>query len=427
MSSFEDKLKKLCEDEGKEDVLKKLTEESIPIPAEVKKLVVEHVIQDKGSSTYRRKLRLFSGSKPAPHGEVNFQTWRASAKQVVDDDGISEKEKRRCIMDSLLIPALNVVKNLPGTTTSEQLFKKLQKVYGTTESSEDMLYNFFEIFQKDKQLSSDFLQDLYTALTDILDASLETTDANTINEHLQNQFIRGCFDEELIAKLRLEEKKDDVRTPAPSFEELYESIKKEELKRDQKIKRKEAVSKKRIQQHNITKPELDGGSGDTTSVTEMYQLRSNFDRKNEELTKRMALLEASQKAICDQLKQLSQQLSSAFGTPTEPSPSQQSTNHAASSHEYRPQMYAGLSGQQASPHAGTSGQQYGQQSYNHNANRPANTVPTRFCYNCGIENHHMQRCRNDPNPTLVGEKIKQRSIEAAKQREASTAEQPLNI
>ena len=93
MASFEDEMKALCVKHGKDPdkTLKKDDEATIEIPPEVKKVVVEHLISDKGSSSsvHRRKLRLFSGSKPTPHGGINFASWRVSASQILDVESIN--------------------------------------------------------------------------------------------------------------------------------------------------------------------------------------------------------------------------------------------------------------------------------------------------------------------------------------------------
>ena len=101
MASFEEEMKALCAKHGKDPdkTLKKDDGATIEIPENVKKVVVEHLISDKGSSSsvHRRKLRLFSGSKPTPNGEINFSSWRVSASQILYDESIADNDKKRCI------------------------------------------------------------------------------------------------------------------------------------------------------------------------------------------------------------------------------------------------------------------------------------------------------------------------------------------
>ena len=149
--------------------MKQEVEEFIQIPDSVKKVGGEHVIQDRHqghqegrASVQRRKLRLFSGKTPTPSGEVNFATWRIAAKQIIEDEDVSKRNKRRSIMDSLMIPALNPVKNVSAATGADTILAKLVRVYGSTKSAEDMMYDFFEICQLPNQSASEYLEILYT-------------------------------------------------------------------------------------------------------------------------------------------------------------------------------------------------------------------------------------------------------------------------
>ena len=115
--SFEDEFTQLCAKFSKDPqkILKQESDDSPFVPEEVKKVVVEHVIKEKTNPTVqRRKLRLFSGNQPTPNGEVNFATWRITAKQVIDDGVIDEKEKKRCLIDSLLCDATYFTKLSAG-------------------------------------------------------------------------------------------------------------------------------------------------------------------------------------------------------------------------------------------------------------------------------------------------------------------------
>ena len=379
MSSFEEEMQALCT-KYKKDPAHVLKQEGdvIEIPESVKKVVVEHLIQDK-SSVHRRKLRLFSGSQPTPNGEINFVTWRISAKQILDDASITENEKRRCIMESLLIPALNIVKHVPPQKTSKDIFDILAKVYGAAKSAKEMLHDFYAICQRPNQTASEYLQQLYTELLEIVDESPDAVNMENMDDELLQQFVRGCFDDDVLNKLHLEEK-----DTAPRFEVLFENVRKEEMKRDQKKKRMEVAFKgKKPQQHNVT-TSLKQAEG---TVTEMQQL----DRKCEDFNQRLSALESGQKALFEQLNSISEQLKTAFSSSQpshdSPAPHQPSSNRPANS-----------------PSVGATASK----NYNSTSQQQATSRPTRFCYNCGIDNHHMQRCRNPANPELVQEKLKKR-------------------
>ena len=396
MASFEEEMKTLCAKHGKdvESVLKKEeAAESIEInPQDVRKVVVEHVIKQQdqkghgsSSSVYRRKLRLFSGKKPTPSGEVNFASWRVSAKQIVDDEDMSERDKNRGILDSLLIPALTMVKNVPPKTSADTILNKLVKVYGSTRSGDDMMFDFFELYQQSTQSASDYLENLYTEIMSIVDEAPQGLIRGE-SEQLLSQFLRGCWDEELITKLKLE----DMKGSAPDFEVLFERIKKEELKREQKNKRKDTVLKgKKAQQQNIAATSASNDSEDL--VTEQHQFKSHMDKKYEDLNKRITALEEGQKATLEQLQGISKQLNSL------------DTNLKTSTQSSR---------FNSPPASGASSRFQGSSAASPNTQSTQNR-PTRFCFNCGIDNHHMERCRNSPNPALVGEKVLKRAQENA--------------
>ena len=139
----------------------------------------------------RRKLRLFSGKKPVPAGEVSFVTWRIQVLQLIDEPEIAEAVKRRCISDSLLMPALNIIRNLPSRTTSKDMFRKISKVYGLTKSADEMMFDVFGLYQTQTESASDYLNHLYTELTNISDASPRPVRVDEQNASLLTQFIRG--------------------------------------------------------------------------------------------------------------------------------------------------------------------------------------------------------------------------------------------
>ena len=163
MATLGDALKTFCHEQGKseDDILQLLQAKRVVTP-EVKKMVVEHVITDRDhekgfSSVHRRNLRLFSGTKPAPSGEVNFATRRVQVNTSFMIQG-SRTQARNGVTDSLLLPALNLARNAPAGLSVQDLFDKLIKVYGSTKSPDDMTYDFFELYQAEDDKASDYLE-----------------------------------------------------------------------------------------------------------------------------------------------------------------------------------------------------------------------------------------------------------------------------
>lgn len=81
-----------------------------PLPADVKRVIVEHIVKHDSPPhiSPARELRPFSGNSPKPSTEVDYSIWRLRAKQVLNDSTLSEGQQRRMLLDSLLTPALNV-------------------------------------------------------------------------------------------------------------------------------------------------------------------------------------------------------------------------------------------------------------------------------------------------------------------------------
>ena len=186
----------------------------------------QRIVVETTSKPMSRKLRLFSGKKPPPSGEVDFDTWMRQAEQLIKDDKISEGDKRRTITQSLLRPALDTVRSLEDATAKEY-FELLINLYGSVEDGHELLVKFIITYQMEKEAASDYLQRLYLILVDAVDR--KGLAAREIPEHLVRQFIRGSQDEVMIQKLKLE----DCDTPL-TFPDLLLKVRKEESRRTEK-------------------------------------------------------------------------------------------------------------------------------------------------------------------------------------------------
>jgi hypothetical protein len=179
--------------------------------------------------TSMRRLRNFSGKKPTPSGEVDFGTWRLAALQIIDDRSVKEKEKKRMIQYSLLRPALDVVREL-ADASSKTVFDVLDAAFGVCVDGAELFVKFLSTYQNEKEDPSGYLQRLYINLLEVVDyGGLAKADmAGT----LLKQFVRGCREEELLMRLRVED-----LDPPPSFSELLLLVRKEEARRTDKKSR----------------------------------------------------------------------------------------------------------------------------------------------------------------------------------------------
>lgn len=72
---------------------------TIPVPADVQRVVVEHIVKH-DSHSYAptvKEPRPFSGNFPKLPSEVDYSVWRLRAKQVLNDSTLSEGQQRRTV------------------------------------------------------------------------------------------------------------------------------------------------------------------------------------------------------------------------------------------------------------------------------------------------------------------------------------------
>ena len=217
--------------------------------------------------------------------------------------------------------------------------------------------------------ASDYLTRLYTELTNISDASPRPVRIDEQNASLLTQFIRGCWDDDLIHRIKLEEMHDKNLY----YDDLFEKIKKDELCRDHKKRRMNTALKQAIphmqqpQQQYVLGPE---------QMNEEFPLRPP-----DEVSTRVTSLENNMKILSEQIEALSKQIGASRSPQTVHDRTQVKADYTNPG-DVKPK-------QDTTP-----------------AKKPSFS---RFCFNCGEDNHHRQRCKNNPNPELVHKKLMMRS------------------
>ena len=151
------------------------------------------------------KFRRFSGTIPIPNGEVSFQLWKLTVHPRVEACSRDEDEKhvREAMIDSLVPPALNAISHVRRSHPSVML-DLLETMFGSFDDHEELLLQFSNIVQDPKENASVYVKRLYLELLRISDLSLMRP--RELDARLGSQFIRGCTDEDLLLKLRLDEK-----------------------------------------------------------------------------------------------------------------------------------------------------------------------------------------------------------------------------
>ncbi len=203
-------------------------------PPSVQRVVVEHVVRTTAAVSTQyvpMRLRSFSGKIPRPSNEPDYDTWRSSVDFLLDDPSISDLSRTRKILDSLLPPAADVVKHIGPQASPTVYLELLESVYGSVVDGDELLARFMTLLQNQGEKPSSYLHRLQVMLS----ATVRRGGVSEA-EHdrsLLKQFCRGCWDNRLLANLRLEERK----TNPTSFAELVVSVRAEEDKQASKEER----------------------------------------------------------------------------------------------------------------------------------------------------------------------------------------------
>ncbi len=132
------------------------------IPQEVQRLVVENMV--KHDPEYQAhvpstsKLRMCSGHLTKPNREVDFTMWQLYARQLLSDTSLTERLKRRHILDCLLPPALNVALGASTNAPPEVYALELEKAYDSITGGDELYIQFIETHQNRGENPSDNLR-----------------------------------------------------------------------------------------------------------------------------------------------------------------------------------------------------------------------------------------------------------------------------
>lgn len=173
-----------------------------------------------------RKLRLFSGLRPVPSGEEEYDAWMEQASQMIDEWQCPESGKRQRLVESLRGPAADIVRFMKmGNTsaTARDYLVALETAYGTTESGQDLMVKFRSTFQERGEKLSAYLYRLDKLLHRIvLKGEVAVADMNRLR---MEQVVKGALTNDMVAlRLRMTHKLRD----APSFSVLLREVREEE-------------------------------------------------------------------------------------------------------------------------------------------------------------------------------------------------------
>lgn len=173
-----------------------------------------------------RKLRMFSGMIPTPHGEEEYDAWAEQTTHMLDEWQCSDVVKRQRVAESLKGAAADIVRGLRVTNpqaNANDYLKALETAFGTTDSSADLMVRFRNTFQQEGEKLSAYLLRLDKLLHTVhRKGGIEVVDMNRARI---DQVARGSLAHDLVAlRIRLTYK----LKPPPSFTDLLRDVREEE-------------------------------------------------------------------------------------------------------------------------------------------------------------------------------------------------------
>lgn len=203
-------------------------------PPEVQRVVVEHVVRNgevASQSQAFTRISAFSGRSPCPMNESDYDTWRTSVELLLQDPTISDLNRSRRIIESLLPPAAGMIKPLGPTASPRAYLELIDSAFGPIEEGDELFARFLNTFQNAGEKPSSYLQRLQVAL--ITATKRGAVNAGESGKLLLKQFCRGCWDGSILTELQLEQKK----TNPPTFPALLLMIRTEEDRQAAKTNR----------------------------------------------------------------------------------------------------------------------------------------------------------------------------------------------
>lgn len=345
-----------------------LTSPTVLNPPDVQRLVVEHVVRTEevnSQAFVTTRLRAFSGRIPRPVNEIEYDTWRTSVDFILRDPTMSSFHGSRKILDSLLPPASDIVKHLGPEALPSEYLQLLDSAFGTVEDGDELLAKFMNTLQNAGEKPSVYLSRLQAALTvAIKRGGILSSEAD---RQLLKQFCRGCWDNNLIADLALEQKRDNP----PSFAQLLLMLRTEEDKfaaKEKRMRQHLAGTKQRVHVHTqrtwVADESMHPKNADMLSIAmETKELRKQIATLQSQLAKLTPRAEVPKKSIS--------QTKARKSTVAQNKPQNSNVEAAA----------ADMNKQVGKP-------------------RPW------YCFRCGEDSHIAASCTAEPNPKLVAEKRK---------------------
>lgn len=334
-------------------------------PPEIQKVIIEHIVRNEDSAMHVNtalRLRPFSGRLPRPNNEADYETWRSNVGLLLKDTRQSDLHKSRKLLESLLSPAIDIVKHLTPETPPSVYLDILDSAFSTVEDGDDLFAKYLNTMQDSGEKPSAYLQRLQV----MLNATLRRggVSASEFDRQLLRQFVRGCWDNTLISELQLEQKKQNP----PTFAELLLLLRTAEDRRASKASR---------MKHHL--------SASKPKVSSHYQ--GIYVQYDEECS-------TSQSPSSSEIQDLKRQIADL------------QTQLTRVTHKGPRKNQAKPATKLKAPTPGF----MGVQTPTHHSQAEKSTTSKRpkpwYCFRCGEDGHIKPQCDSEPNPSLVASKGK---------------------
>ncbi|CAM4671887.1 unnamed protein product, partial [Lepidochelys olivacea] len=181
--------------------------------------ILEKVVLPHAESDSCRKLRLFAG-------EEEFEPWLEHTTEMLQEWAVPDAEKRRCLIESLGGPALDVIRTLklidPGVSVKDCL-EALEHTFGSVEGPEDSYCKFLNSRQQKGEKASAYIQRLERLLQRAVMRGAVT--AEQMDQTRLAQIVRGTqYQYPILLHLQLRERREHP----PSYSQLIKEVREEE-------------------------------------------------------------------------------------------------------------------------------------------------------------------------------------------------------
>lgn len=306
----------------------------------------------------QRTLKTFSGSKTPHAQEVNFRRWYRAARRVSEDKDLSEGQKKRIITKSLTGVADDTIE-LKRDCPVKEILLFLKAIFGQVDDTDDLLAEFHQRYQKDSETASEYLTALFVQISEIV--GLEGISETLLPKELMKQFNRGVSTEDLLTKLRWEDKVKQIDGKL-CVDEMFSDVRQEEARRMDREKRHPTPVVIPVQHQK--------------QDSKLEKAEANIDK----LQNRLDCLEAS---ASTKLKEST--FMNMSGKPTNSSETSTGNPDPALT-----QRILQLEQQMT--------------------RKGKQTRYPLFCYRCGKDNHLASECVETPNPVLVRQRVEERKL-----------------